>query len=137
MKKLIYLFFCGASALSYPGANAQTITTVAGNGLFGYSGDGGPAIAAKFKYPTSVAADASGNLYIGDGDSANCVRKVNAAGIITTFAGTGAAGYSGDGGPATAAMLYLNHYADAAGGLQLIIRVMYLSLTPGIRLCEK
>jgi hypothetical protein len=82
-----------------------TITTVAGTGMAGYSGDNGPATSAKLNQPYGVAVDASGNLYISD-DSNNCIRKVAVgSGIITTVAGTGTAGYSGDGGPATAAEL--------------------------------
>jgi sugar lactone lactonase YvrE len=81
------------------------INTVTGNGSPGYSGDGGPATSASLTCPRGIALDASGNLYIADGDSV--IRRVDAAtGIITTVAGTGTAGYSGDGGPATGANLY-------------------------------
>jgi hypothetical protein len=82
-----------------------TITTVAGTGVAGYSGDGGPATLAKVNHPWGLAVDRLGNLYIGDRDN-DRVRKVDPAGVITTVAGTGVAGYSGDGGPATQAMLY-------------------------------
>ena len=78
------------------------ITTVAGNGLQGYSGDGGPAIIAILDYPENVAVDAAGNLFIADCNN-NCIRKVDTNGIITTVAGNGAYGYSGDDGPAAAA----------------------------------
>jgi uncharacterized protein (TIGR03437 family) len=78
------------------------ITTVAGSGAVGYSGDGGPAAAAQLNYPGSVAVDSAGNLYI---VTQNRVRKVSPDGIITTVAGNGAFGYSGDGGLATAAQL--------------------------------
>lgn len=78
------------------------ITTIAGTGVTGYSGDGGPATAAQFGTPTDIAFDNAGNMYISDAVN-NCVRKVNSVGIISTYAGTGIAGYSGDGGPATAA----------------------------------
>ena len=73
---------------------------MAGNGLQGYSGDGGPAPSAQLNYPEGVAVDAAGNLYIADTRN-YCVRMVSPTGIITTVAGNGVAGYSGDGGPAT------------------------------------
>ena len=79
------------------------ISTVAGNGAFGYSGDGGAATSAQLNYPTSVKVDSSGNLYIADNGN-NRYRKVNALGIITTMAGS-SWGFSGDGGPATAGKL--------------------------------
>lgn len=82
------------------------INTIAGSGAFGYFGDGGPAIAAKLRNNFSVAADNAGNLYISDLNN-NVIRKVNTAGVITTFAGNGTPGYSGDAGPATAAQLQL------------------------------
>lgn len=80
------------------------ITTVAGNGIGGYSGDGGPATAASFFYPGSIAVDNIGNLYIAD--NSHRIRKVDKNGTITTIAGTGTYGYSGDGGPATAAKIH-------------------------------
>jgi sugar lactone lactonase YvrE len=79
-----------------------TITTVAGTGEAGFSGDGGPATKAKLNSPIAVAVDREGNLYI-SGD--HRIRKVDKDGIITTFAGTGEARHSGDGGPATSAQL--------------------------------
>src|ERR1022692_533431 len=86
-------------------AAAGVITTVAGNGAAGYSGDGGPATSAKLDQPYAVAVDGPGNIYIAD-TANNVIRKVAAAtGIITTVAGNGAAYYSGDGGPATNAQL--------------------------------
>ncbi|MCX6594875.1 MAG: putative Ig domain-containing protein [Acidobacteria bacterium] len=80
------------------------ITTVAGTGVSGTGGDGGPAIAAQLNTPINLALDSASNLYIAESGN-NCVRLVNPAGIISTFAGLcGAANaYSGDGGPATAA----------------------------------
>jgi len=81
---------------------AGIITTFAGNGTVGYSGDGGLATSAELNYPNSLAFDSKGNLYISD-YFANVVRMVAPSGIITTFAGTGTPGYTGDGGAATAA----------------------------------
>ena len=82
------------------------ITTIAGNGSYGYSGDTGSATSAQLDQPSDVAVDASGNVYIADTNN-HRVRKVTAStGIITTYAGTGVGGYSGDGGAATSAMLY-------------------------------
>ncbi len=80
------------------------ITTIAGNGVPGFSGDGGPATKASLNKPVSIDIDRAGNLYISDLRN-NRIRKVDTAGIITTVAGTGKAGYSGDGGPATDAEL--------------------------------
>lgn len=83
---------------------AGSITTVAGTGSAAFSGDGGAATAAGLNFPAGVVVDGSGNLYIADSQN-NRVRKVTPAGSITTVAGTGTAGYSGDGGSATAAKL--------------------------------
>lgn len=86
-------------------ARTGIITTVAGSGEQGYSGDGGPATAATMKEPYGVLPDRAGNLFIVDRLNA-VVRRVDAAsGIITTYAGTGEAGYGGDGGPADRAAL--------------------------------
>jgi hypothetical protein len=97
-----------------------TISTVAGNGIAGYSGDGGPATGAELKNPAGVALDARGNLYIADWNN-NVVRKVTTAGTISTVAGTGARGFSGDGGPATSAELDYPYgvVVDAAGDLYI------------------
>ena len=96
------------------------ITTVAGNGSAGYSGDGGPATSAQLDGPEGVAVDGSGNLYIADTCN-NRIRKVSATGIITTVAGNGSAGYSGDGGPATSAQLSLpaGVAVDGSGNLYI------------------
>src|SRR5688500_13024857 len=81
-----------------------TITTVAGTGKLGFSGDGGPAIQARLNWPFGVVVDAVGNVLIADVDN-DRVRKVSPEGIITTVAGTGQSGFSGDGGPAAKARL--------------------------------
>jgi streptogramin lyase len=80
------------------------ITTVAGDGIDDYFGDGGPATNAAIGYPLSMAVDKAGNIYISDTDYAH-VRKVSTNGIITTVAGNGSYGSAGDGGAATAAEL--------------------------------
>jgi uncharacterized protein (TIGR03437 family) len=82
-----------------------TITTVAGNGLMvGPTGDGGLATEAVLSSPTGIGIDAAGNLYIADAGDFR-IRKVSPLGIITTVAGNGSPGYSGDGGPATLASI--------------------------------
>jgi ribosomal protein S11 len=80
------------------------ITTVAGTGEEGYSGDGGPATKARLNVPIAVGVDREGNFYISDENNYR-IRKVDKDGTITTIAGTGGEGYSGDGGPATSAQL--------------------------------
>ena len=80
------------------------VSTAAGNGIENYSGDGGPATAAQINTPSNMVLDAVGNLYIADSAN-NRVRRVSPGGVIVTVAGNGVAGYSGDGGPATSAML--------------------------------
>ena len=97
-----------------------TITTVAGNGTIGYFGDGGPARNAQLNHPNGVAADRAGNLYIADSDN-NSIREVTSAGIITTLAGNGTLGYSGDGGPAASAQLDLPNgvAVDGAGNVYI------------------
>ncbi|MEW6477234.1 MAG: NHL repeat-containing protein [Actinomycetota bacterium] len=81
-----------------------TIVTVAGTGVPGFSGDGGPATAAQFDGPRGLAGDAAGNLYVAD-DNNHRVRRIDPAGIITTLAGNGTAASAGDGGPAPSAQL--------------------------------
>jgi trimeric autotransporter adhesin len=79
---------------------AGIISTCAGNGTYGYNGDGGPATAAEFGGVSGIVVDNSGNLYISDGGY-SVVRKVSASGIVTTIAGTGITGYNGEAGLAT------------------------------------
>ncbi len=85
-------------------ASSGGVTTVAGNGTAGYGGDGGPATSAEINTPSAVAVDSAGNLYIAD-FSNNRIRKVSASGTISTIAGSGFSGYSGDGGLATNAQI--------------------------------
>jgi len=80
------------------------ITTIAGNGDAGYSGDNGPAISATLNFPAGLCIDKHENLFIADRNN-HRVRMINAEGIITTVAGTGSPEYGGDGGPATFAQL--------------------------------
>ena len=83
---------------------AGVVSTYAGNGTSGYAGDGGPATSAELNYPIALAINASGDLFIAD-SSNNAVREVTPSGIISTVAGTGTSGYTGNGGPATSAEL--------------------------------
>jgi DNA-binding beta-propeller fold protein YncE len=80
------------------------ITTIAGTGVAGFAGDGGPATTAQFDGPRGVAGDSAGNLYVAD-DNNHRIRRIDPSGAITTVAGTGTAGFSGDGGPALSAQL--------------------------------
>ena len=99
MKKLLIIAFL------FPlFANAQIITTIAGNGTGGFAGDGGQATAAQISEPDGMATDAAGNLYFSDWGNQR-IRRISTSGIITTIAGNGTPGYTGDGGPATAATL--------------------------------
>ena len=82
------------------------VSTLAGTGQFGYSGDAGPAISANIGFVHSLALDLSGNLYLTD-TTCHCVRRVRVDGVIETVAGTGQAGFSGDNGPAASAALNL------------------------------
>jgi sugar lactone lactonase YvrE len=102
------------------------ITTVAGTGTRGYSGDGGPAARAQLNYPLGLAVDPQGNLFIADSFN-SCIRKVSLNGIVTTVAGTGVAGYSGDGAPATSAQLAqpAGLAVDAQGNLWIADRGNY------------
>jgi sugar lactone lactonase YvrE len=95
------------------------VTTVAGTGEAGFSGDGGPATQAQLQAIWDVAVDAEGNLYI---STDNRIRKVDTAGVITTIAGTGEPGYSGDGGPAVDALLAgpVGVAVDATGNVYFV-----------------
>ena len=97
------------------------LATVAGTGRKGYSGDGGPATSADLNEPYEVRFDRSGNMYIVEMQN-HIVRRVDAeTGVITTIAGTGKSGFSGDGGPATKATFHRPHSIalDHRGGLYI------------------
>ena len=96
------------------------ITTIAGTGEFGAGGDGGPATQAQLAFPTNVAVDGAGNLYIADASN-HRIRRVDPSGSITTIAGTGERGFAGDGGPATQAQLAFptDVAVDGAGNLYI------------------
>jgi uncharacterized protein (TIGR03437 family) len=98
-------------------APSGIITTIAGNGKFVFGGDNGPATASSFD-PIDVAVDNKGNLYIADQFN-NRIRRIDTTGIITTVAGNGSQGFSGDGGPAIAAQLFAPSgiVVDNAGNL--------------------
>ena len=115
-----YIYICLFLSVFALNTSAQIITTVAGNGTAGYSGDGGQATAAEINKPYAVTFDAEGNLYIVDNYN-NRVRKVNTSGIISTIVGNGTAGYIGDGGQATAAEIKNSAgiALDAAGNVYI------------------
>lgn len=99
----------------------QTIDTLAGTGEAGYGGDGGPAVDARLNSPFDVALDQAGNLYFSDTFN-HCVRRVDVrSGVITTVAGCGRKGYSGDGGPATSATLNEPYGLDLADDRYLYV----------------
>jgi len=101
-------------------STSQIISTVAGNGSEGFSGDGGPATSAQLAEPQDVAVDSAGNFYIADMADQR-IRKVGTDGTMSTVAGTGVQGYSGDGGAATAAQLSCPYgiAVDSAGNLYI------------------
>jgi sugar lactone lactonase YvrE len=100
--------------------SSGTVSTVAGNGILGYSGDGSTATGAQLSAPTGVVVDGNRNIYIADSNN-HRVRKVTPNGVITTVAGTGTAGNGGDGGQATAAQLNYPYgvAVDGSGNLYI------------------
>ena len=121
----LYIADTGNNRIRKVAADTGEITTVAGTGFAGYSGDGDAATSAQLNRPTGVAVDHSGNLYICDTNN-NRIREVAAkTGVITTYGGNGIAGYSGDGGAAIDASLYISGSGfngialDGAGNLYI------------------
>jgi len=118
--------------------STQAVTVVAGNGNDGFSGDFGPATDAALADPRAIALDANGNLYIADTNNER-IRKVYPDGSIATIAGFGLPGYSGDGGPATSALLSAPHgiAVDGSGNVYVadtennVIRLL-TPVTPSI-----
>jgi trimeric autotransporter adhesin len=134
----LYIADTGNNCIRMVSKSSRMITTVAGNGLTGYLGDGGLATSARLNSPQSVAVDASGNLYIADTHN-NRIRMVTkSTGIITTVVGTGTYAYSGDGRLAISSTLYLptDITLDASGNLFVAdsfnnrIRMISLTATP-------
>lgn len=115
----LYIVDSGNNRIRKIGSDGN-ISTVAGTGSFGSAGDGGPAVNASLKSPRGIAVDSAGNLYIADTGS-HRIRKISTDGTITTVAGTGTSGFSGDGGPAASAMLNSPSAVavDSAGNLYI------------------
>lgn len=97
------VYFTSGEAVMKVDSNG-ILTRVAGTGQYGFSSDGGPAVNAELEWPAGIATDGAGNVYIAE-NAAHRIRKVSPQGVISTVAGTGTAGYSGDGGPAVTAQL--------------------------------
>jgi sugar lactone lactonase YvrE len=124
---VVLLAACGLAAgplvrSAWADAPLATISTFAGTGVAGYSGDGGPAVGAQINGPQGLAVDAAGNVFVADNGSAR-VRRVAPTGTITTVAGTGTPGFSGDGGAATGAQLsgdIKGLAVDTAGNLFIV-----------------
>jgi sugar lactone lactonase YvrE len=116
VKRMLLPLLLSAASVSI----AQTISTIAGTGVSGFSGDSGQATGAQLHGPNQLHFDVLGNLYIADAFN-YCVRKIDARGVITTVAGSGVSGSSGDGGPATLAQLsYVEGVAvDSRGNIYI------------------
>ena len=115
----LYIADPGNNRIRKVAAGSGVITTIAGNGSAGYSGDNGPAAGAELNLPGGVAIDSAGSVYIADGGN-NVIRRIDTSGTITTVAGNNAEGYSGDNGLATNATLY-GPAGVAVGGGNLYI----------------
>lgn len=124
-------------SLSLSVMNMTAQAPFAGNGTYGYSGDGGPATSAQLASVSGISGDATGNIYISDAGNSD-VRMVNTSNIISTYAGNQISGFSGDGGAATSASMQSNtHIAlDAAGNLYITdnagARIRKVSASTGV-----
>lgn len=133
----LYIADTGNNRIRKVTASSGVISTVAGNGIPIFAGDGGPATSASLNGPRAVAVDGSGNLYIADTLN-DRVRKVTAAGVISTLAGTGVAGFGGDNGPATSALFSAPYGVAVDGSGNVYIadrfnnRIRKVSATTGV-----
>lgn len=118
----LYIADSGNNVIRKMAAGSGTVTTIAGDGNALAGGDGGPAKQAQINYPTQLALDAAGNLYILDSGNARIRKVILGTGIISTYAGNGNTGYAGDGGPAAAATLNSpsDIATDTAGNLYIV-----------------
>ncbi|MDE3197233.1 MAG: IPT/TIG domain-containing protein [Acidobacteriota bacterium] len=116
----LYITDYGNQSIRFVNSDTNVVSSIAGNDTLGYSGDGGPARGSQLADPHDVAVDNQGNVYIADTLNAR-VRKIDTSGNISTFAGTGTRGYSGDGGPAANAQISLptGLAVDKAGNLYI------------------
>jgi sugar lactone lactonase YvrE len=114
------VYFCDQSSRVRKISTTGIITTIAGTGVAGYSGDAGMATSAQLNNPSDIEVDVLGNIFIADKLN-HRIRKINSSGIISTIAGTGTAGYSGDNGQATSATLNLpyNVKVSASGTIYI------------------
>ena len=132
----LYIADTGNHLVRKVDAATGIISTVAGTGIGGYSGDGGAATSAKLYFPYAIAIDSAGNLYITDSGNSVIRRVDSASGTITTYAGSSTAAALGDGGSATAAKLYYPQgiALDSAGNLYIgdLARVRMVAASSGI-----
>ncbi len=113
-----YLADGGSHRIRKIDANGN-VTTIAGTGVAGFSGDNGPATSAQLNTPLGISRDTAGNLYIADGNN-NRIRKIDTNGIMTTFAGDGTGSFGGDNGAATSAQLFGPFSVHAVGNVVYI-----------------
>ena len=135
MKNKIILLFIFCLLTGHIWGQSYTVSTIAGNGTAGSTGDGGPATAALVTAPTDIVVDQAGNVYFCDMPN-NSIRKIDINGNITLIAGTGTAGVTGDGGPATSAQLFHPAFLaiDDAGNLYVssACRVRKITASSGL-----